>query len=198
MIDDSLPERDQATELPPRFLESSTVEAVRYPGGLLDHMAGHLFEFFDRLFPAFRVSPVALLDPEEEFLAGSDVGAKGFSKGYLLANPLDLLDDLLSNPMQEIGICRIGNVLGLGSGIYCHSLGLHQSHARPGPEQHRLYLLHPLSADPVPELHQGCGIQNLDALKGVKPTEALPVGVLMKHLDGLFVGTIIPVLQDVN
>ena len=67
-----------------------------------------------------------------------------------------------------------------------------------GLEQHRLYLLHPLSANPVPELHQGCGFQNLAALKGVEPTEALPVGVLMKHLDGLFVGTIIPVLQDVN
>jgi hypothetical protein len=99
LIDDSLPERDQAIELPSRFLEASAVKAVRYLGGLLYHMMGHLFEFLDCLFPRFRVFPVELLDPKEEFLSGSAISAKGFPKGYLLANPLDLFDDLLSNPV---------------------------------------------------------------------------------------------------
>jgi hypothetical protein len=187
LIDNFLSERDQTIDCPSRFLESSTVKTIRDSGSLLDHMAGHLFEFFDRLFPAFRVFPVELLDSEEEFLTGSDEGAKGFPKGYHLANPLDLFDDLLSNSVKKIGIRRIGDVLGLGSGIHRHPLGLHQSHARPSREQHGLYLFHPLSTDPFPELHKRCGFQNLTALEGVKSTEALPIGIFMKHLDGPFI-----------
>jgi hypothetical protein len=132
LINYFLPDRDQTIKLPSRFLEASAVKTVRYPGGLINHMAGHFFEFFDRLFPAFRISPVELLDSEEKFLSGSDAGAKGFPKGYLLTNPFDLLDDLFPNPMQEIGVCRIGYVLGLGGSIYSHSSGLHQTHVRPG------------------------------------------------------------------
>ncbi len=132
LIDDSLPERYQAIEFPSRFLEASTVKAVRYPGGLLYYMMGHLFEFLDRLFPAFRVFPVELLDPKEEFLSGSAISAKWFPKGYLLANPFDLLDDFFSNPVQEVGIRRISNVLWLGSGIYRYPFGLYESHVCPG------------------------------------------------------------------
>ncbi len=55
LIDDSLPERDQTIKLSSGFRKSST---VRYAGGLIDHMAGHLFEFFDRLFPVFWVSHI--------------------------------------------------------------------------------------------------------------------------------------------
>ena len=50
LIDDFLPERDQAIEFLSRFLEPSTLQAVRYPGSLLDHMGGHLLECFDRFF----------------------------------------------------------------------------------------------------------------------------------------------------
>ena len=128
LIDDSLSDRNQAIEFTTRFREASAVETVRYSGRLLYHMTGHLFEFPDRFFPAFRVLPVELLDSEKMFLADSTVGAQGFPEGYLLANPLDLFDDLLSNPMQEIGVRRIGDVLGLGGGIYRHPFGLHQSH----------------------------------------------------------------------
>lgn len=53
LFDNSLSNRDQTVEFPPILLEAATVKTVCYPGGLLDHMAGHLFEFFDRLFPGF-------------------------------------------------------------------------------------------------------------------------------------------------
>jgi hypothetical protein len=53
VIDNSLSERDQAIEFSSRFPETPAVEAVHHPGGLLDHMAGHVLEFSDRLFPAF-------------------------------------------------------------------------------------------------------------------------------------------------
>jgi hypothetical protein len=59
-------------------------------------------------------------------------------------------------------------------------------------------LLHPLGPNPVSELHQGSGFQNLAILKRVKTAEALPVNVLMKRLDGLLIGTIKPVLQEMN
>lgn len=139
------------------------------------------------LIASFRAFPVQLFDPQKESLPGSTVGAKGFPEGYLLANPLDLFDDLLSNPMQKIGVGRIGNVLGLRGGIHGHPSGLYQAHIRPGREQHRLYLFHPLSADPIPELHQGRGFQDLLSLKSIEPTETLPVGIFMKHLHGPFV-----------
>jgi len=128
LIDNSSSELNQAIEFTSRFREASTVETVRYAGRLLYHIAGHLFEFSDLLFPAFQFSPVELLDPEEMLLTDSTAGTKGIAKGYLLAIPLDLFDDLLSNPMQEIGVRRIGDVLGLGGGIYRHPFGLHQSH----------------------------------------------------------------------
>ena len=169
LFDDPLPKRDQTIENPAGFSESPTVKTVRYLGCLLDHMAGHLLECFDRFFPAFRVAPVELLDSQQEFLSGTAVGAKGFPKGYLLANPFNLLDDLLPNPVQEIGVRRIGDVFGLSGRIYRYTLGLHQSHARPGPEQHRLNLLHPFSTDPVPKLHQGGGFQNLPPWKVLNP-----------------------------
>ena len=41
LIDNFLPERNQAIEFPSRFLETPAVEAVDHPGGLLDHLAGH-------------------------------------------------------------------------------------------------------------------------------------------------------------
>jgi len=173
LIDNLLPERDQAIEFLSRFLEPSAVQAVHHPGSLLDHMTGYLFEFFDRLFPAFRVFSEELLDPEKELLSGLAIGAKGLPEGYLLANPLDLSDDLLSNPVQKIGVRRIGDVLGLGGGVYSHPFGLHQPHTRPGLEQYRLYLLHPFGPDPVPKLHQRRGFQNLTSLERVESTEAL-------------------------
>ena len=183
---------------PTRFLVTTAVKTVHHPGGLLHHMAGHLFEFSDRLFPAFRVFSEELLDPEKEFLAGLAVGAKGFPEGYPLANPLDLLDDLFSNPVQQIGVRRIGDVLGLGGGVYCHAFGLHQPHLRPGLEQHCLDLLHPFCADAVSELHQSRSLQNLTALESVESAKTLPVSILMEHLDGPFVGAVIPVLQDMD
>ena len=198
LIDNLLPERDQAIELSSRFLETPAVEAVYHPGGLLDHMASHVFEVFDRPFPAFRISPVELLDPEKEFLSGSAKGAKGLPEGYLLTNPLDLSDNLLSNPVKKIGVCRIGNVLGLGGGVYRHPSGFHQTHLRPRLEQYRLDLLHPHGPDSVPKLHQGRGFQNLTALERVEPAETLPVSIFMEHLDGPFVGTVIPVLQNMD
>jgi len=181
LIDDSLSDRNQAIEFTTRFREASAVETIRYSGRLLYHMTGHLFEFPDRFFPAFRVLPVELLDSEKMFLADSTVGAQGFPEGYLLANPLDLFDDLLSNPMQEIGVRRIGDVLGLGGGIYRHPFGLHQAHIGPGLEQQNFDLFHPLGPDPIPELHQGRGFQDLAPLKRIEPAETLPVGILMEH-----------------
>jgi hypothetical protein len=198
LIDNLLPERDQAIELSSRFLETPAVEAVYHPGSLRNHMASHVFEVFDCPFPAFRISPVELLDPEKEFLSGSAKGAKGLPEGYLLTNPLDLSDNLLSNPVKKIGVRRIGNVLGLGGGVYRHPSGFHQTHLRPRLEQYRLDLLHPFSSDTVPKLHQGRGFQNLTALERVEPAETLPVSIFMEHLDGPFVGTVIPVLQNMD
>jgi len=76
--------------------------------------------------------------------------------------------------MQEIGVCRIGNVFGLDGGIYRHPSGLHQSHIRSGLEQQSLNLLYSLCSDPVPELHQGRGFQCLASLKGIESAETLP------------------------
>lgn len=136
-IDNLLPERDQAIEFSSRFLETPAVEAVYHPGGLLDHMASHVFEVFDCPFLAFRISPAELLDPEKEFLSGSAKAVKGLPEGYLLTNPLDLSDNLLSNPVKKIGVRRIGNVLGLGGGVYRHPSGFHRTHLRPRLEQYR-------------------------------------------------------------
>jgi hypothetical protein len=58
---------------------------------------------------------VELLDPEKEFLSGSAKAVKGLPEGYLLTNPLDLSDNLLTNPVKKIGVRRIGNVLGLAT-----------------------------------------------------------------------------------
>lgn len=76
--------------------------------------------------------------------------------------------------------------------------GLRQAHMRPGIEQHGFYPFHPIGPDPIPELHQGCRFQNLATLKRIEPTETLPVGILMEHLNRPLVGTIIPVLENVN
>jgi hypothetical protein len=75
-------------------------------------MTSHLLELLDRFFPAFLVSPVRLRDPEYMFLTDLTLGAKGFPEGYLLANPLELFYDLLSNPMQEIDIRPVNQSCG--------------------------------------------------------------------------------------
>ena len=61
----------------------------------------------------FGVLPVELLDPEEDPLSGSAEGAKGFLKGNLLADPLNLPDDLLLDPMKQISVGGISNALRL-------------------------------------------------------------------------------------
>ena len=198
LADDSLSDGNQTVELTSLFLETSTVKTAPYSAGLRYHMTGHLLELLDRSFPAFRVFPVELFDPEKLFLADLAVGAKGFTEGYLLANPLDLPYDLLSNPMQEIGVGRIGDVLGLRGGVYGHPFGLHQTHIRPGLEQQSFYPFHPIGPDPIPKLHQGRGFQNLATLNGIEPSEKLAISILMKHLNNSFVRTIIPVLQNMD
>jgi hypothetical protein len=65
-------------------------------------------------------------------------------------------------------------------------------------EQHRLYLLHPFRADPIPELHQRSRLQNLTALEGVESAEALPISILMQHFHGTFIRAIITVLQNMD
>lgn len=45
---------------------------------------------------------------------------KGFPRGHLLEDPVDLLDDPLLDPMQKVRIGQIGNVLGLGRRIHRH------------------------------------------------------------------------------
>ena len=67
-----------------------------------------------------------------------------------------------------------------------------------GMKQDGLDPFHPLRTDPVAELDHRGGIQNLTTLEGVESAEALPVGVLMKHLNRPVVRTVVPVLQNVD
>jgi len=147
------------------------------------------------LLPGF---PVEFFDPEKDFLSGSAKGAKGLPEGYLLTNPLDLSDNLLSNPVKKIDVRRIGNVLGLGGGIHRYPSGFYQTHLRPRLEQYRLDLFHPFSSDAVPKLHQGRGFQDLTSLERVESAEALPVSILMEYLHSPLIRTIVPVLQNMD
>jgi hypothetical protein len=49
------------------------------------HHFGYLFKRLDGFLPHFQVPPVEFLDPEQDPPSGSTEGAKGFLKGYLLA-----------------------------------------------------------------------------------------------------------------
>jgi hypothetical protein len=196
--DDPLSQRDQTIQLTPGFMMAPIKEATDHAGRLLDHPVGYRFEFPDGFLPRFRVGPVKLLDPEQDSFPGSAEGAKGFPKGHLLANPLNLPDDLLLDPVQEIRIRRISDVLGLRRRIHRHTPGLHQTHLRPGPKQDGLDPLHPLRADPVAELDHRGGVQNLTALEGVEPAKALPVGILVQHFHCPIIRAVVPMLQNVD
>jgi hypothetical protein len=141
---------------------------------------------------------VELLDPEQDPLSGSTEGPKGFPEGHLLADPGNLFDDLLLDPVQKVRIGRIGNVLGLRRRIHRHPPGFHQAHLRPGVKQDGLDPFHPLRTDPVAELDHRGGIQKLTTLEGVESAETLPVGVLMQHLHRPVVRAVVSVLQNVD
>ncbi len=139
-----------------------------------------------------------LIKSEQEPLSGTAEGTKGFPEGYLLADPDNLFDDLLLDPMLEIRISRIGNVLGLRRRIHRHPPGIHQTHLRPGLKQDGLDPFHSLRTDPVAKLDHRGGIQNLTTLEGIEPAEALPVGVLKEHLHSPIIGTVKAVFQNVD
>ena len=57
-------------------------------------------ERFGRLFALLRVAPAEPLDPEEQPFGRSLVAPKGLAEGHLLADPLDLMNDLLLDAVQ--------------------------------------------------------------------------------------------------
>jgi hypothetical protein len=111
--DDPLAQSNEAIQLTTGLPMTTAVKGVGHTGCLLDHVGGYLFELLDGFLTRFGVLPVELLDPEEDPLSGSAEGAKGFLKGNLLADPLNLPDDLLLDPMKQISVGGISNVLRL-------------------------------------------------------------------------------------
>lgn len=198
LSDDPLAQRDQAIQLTPGFMMAPIIKAADHAGRLLDYPLGYRLEFPDGFPPRFRVGPVKLLDPEQDSFPGSAEGAKGFPKGHLLADPLNLPDDQLLDPVQEIRIRRISDVFGLWRRIHRHTPGLHQPHLRPCAQQDGLDPLHPLRADAVAELDHRGGVQNLSALEGVEPAKALPVGILVQHFHRPIIRAVVPMLQNVD
>ena len=198
LLHDSLSQGDDAVEASAHILAPPGIKRVDNTGGLMKDPVHDFPERFGRLFALLRVAPAESLDPEEQSLGRSLVAPKGLAEGHLLADPLDLMNDLLLDAVQKIRIRGIGDVLGLGGGIHGDPFGLHQAHLAPGLQEHLLDLEHPLGPDALPKLHQRAGLQDILLLQGLESAEALPVGVLVEHLHSPLIRAVVAVLQQVD